>query len=129
MLESLLPHIFLPGVKIPAIWESALVVIPTLPVLGNVWIGFSFNNGTYPLLPLKSGLLKNAEPDNEVNLALYNLNVISWVWSSVQREPFWDLNNAPAPYCVVYINDAPESADCIELAFTATPPCLPVQTL
>ena len=66
MLESLLPHIFLPGVKILAITASALVVIPTLPVLGNVWIGFSFNNGTYPLLSLKSGLLKNAEPDNEV---------------------------------------------------------------
>ena len=80
----------------PLVW----VVIPIFPVLGKVSIGLSNRTGTYPLLSLNLGLLKYADPDCDVNLALYNLNVISCVWSSVQRAPFWDLNIAPMAYCV-----------------------------
>ena len=47
------------------------------------------------------GLLKNAVPV-EVKLALYNVNFISWFWSAVHIEPFWDLNKLPIANCFEY---------------------------
>ena len=49
-----------------------IVVIPILPVLGNVIIELLLSFSTYPLDSDKVGLLKNTVPEVEVNLALYN---------------------------------------------------------